>query len=50
MNSERYYRLDRITKNITYIYKYDKQGNWIEKLTYTDGELDAVNKRIINYY
>ena len=50
ITSEQHYKLGRISDNITYIYKYDKQGNWIEKSTYTNGELNAVNKRTITYY
>lgn len=49
ITSERHYKLGKISDNITYIYKYDKQGNWIEKSTYTNGELNAINKRTISY-
>ena len=50
ITSERRYKLGQISDNITYTYKYDKQGNWIEKSTYTNGKLDAINKRTISYY
>lgn len=33
-----------------YTYKYDKQGNWIERVKYENGNLKYITERTIEYY
>lgn len=33
-----------------YVYKYDKQGNWTERISYEDDELEYITVRTIEYY
>lgn len=37
------------TYQITYQYKFDDKGNWIEQMGYEDGKLDTITKKQIEY-
>ena len=45
-----YFADGSLYQKITYKYKYDKMGNWIEKRVYINGKLDEIFVRLIEYY
>lgn len=50
IEDDRYNNNGKIEGKITYQYKYDKVGNWIEQLFLLDGRTDVITEREILYF
>ena len=50
IKAEKKYRNGKIDYQITYTYKYDEKGNWIERKRYYNERLAGLKKRTFTYY
>lgn len=45
-----YYRQGKLMQVISFLYKYDKKGNWIERIEFWDSKPIAIKTRTITYF